>query len=258
MRLEGKVALITGAGSGIGRASAQLFAREGARVIVADVNVAGGEAVAEEICAEGNEARFQELDVANGESAERAIAAAVEAYGRLDVLFNNAGISGVGDVAETEPEIWDRVMAVNVRGVYLMNHYAVPVMRSQHGGVIINMSSFIADLGLQQRAAYGASKGAVLSLTRCMAADHSAEGIRVCALLPGTVYSPFVEDYLRRHYADRMEETIQNLARRQLNNRLMMPEDVAKAALFLASDDAEFALGTAFTIDGGVTAAKVF
>jgi len=142
--------------------------------------------------------------------------------------------------------------------VYLMSHFTVPVMRRQGGGVIIQMSSTIAVVGLQSRAAYATSKGGVLALTRAMAADHSGDGIRVAAILPGTVYTPFVAGYLERDYGDRKEEALGQLRRRQLNNELMTPEDVAYAALYLASDEARFALGTALVIDGGVSAAKVF
>lgn len=258
LRLRDKVALITGAGSGIGKASARLFAKEGAKLVIVDVDQANGKQVADDLNASGSEACFVAANVSLAEDAQNAINRAVERFGQLDILFNNAGVSSVGDVAETSPEEWDRVFAVNVRGVYLMSHFAVKVMESQDHGVIINMSSCIANLGLERRAAYAASKGAVLSLTRAMAADHSRHGIRVAALLPGTVYTPFVEGYLRQHYAENMDAAIANLKARQLNNELMMPEDVASAALFLASDEARFALGTAMVIDGGVTAAKVF
>jgi NAD(P)-dependent dehydrogenase (short-subunit alcohol dehydrogenase family) len=258
MRIPDKVCLITGGGSGIGEATARLFAAEGARVAVVDVDAVNGERVVAQIRDTGRPALFVAADVAEEAAAAAAVDQVAAHFGRIDVLFNNAGVSAVGDVAQCEPADWDRVMRVNVRGVYLMSHYVVPVMRRQGGGVIINMSSTIAVVGLESRAAYAASKGAVLALTRAMAADHSRENIRVAALLPGTVYTPFVEGYLRRHYADRMDEAVAQLKRRQLNNELMRPEDVAYAALYLASDEARFALGTALVIDGGVSAAKVF
>jgi NAD(P)-dependent dehydrogenase (short-subunit alcohol dehydrogenase family) len=257
-RLAGKVTLITGAGSGIGEATARLFAREGAVVVALDVREESARRVAADIAAGGGQASALTADVSRPDDAARAISEAVARYGHLDVLFNNAGVSAVGDVAQCSPEEWDRVMAVNVRGVYLMSHFAVPVMRRQGGGVIVQMSSAIALMGLEARAAYAASKGAVLALTRAMAADHSRDNIRVAALLPGTVMTPFVEGYLATHYAARREEAEANLRRRQLNNRLLSPDDVAEAALFLASDAARFALGTALVVDGGLTAAKVF
>jgi NAD(P)-dependent dehydrogenase (short-subunit alcohol dehydrogenase family) len=258
MRIRDKVCLITGAASGIGEASARLFAREGGRIAVVDIDAEGGRRVAEEIAAAGGSAHFVQADVADEAAAEAAVAAVAAHFGRIDVLFNNAGVSAVGDVTECTPADWDRVMRVNLRSVYLMSHFTVPVMRRQGGGVIIQMSSTIAVVGLQSRAAYATSKGGVLALTRAMAADHSGDGIRVAAILPGTVYTPFVAGYLERDYGDRKEEALGQLRRRQLNNELMTPEDVAYAALYLASDEARFALGTALVIDGGVSAAKVF
>ena len=204
---------------------------------------------------QGYEALFIEGDVADEASAERALHTTVTQFGRLDILFNNAGVSAVGDVSECAPDDWGRVIRVNVWGSYLMGHYAVPIMRKQGQGTT---SSTIAVIGLQSRAAYAASKGAILALTRAMAADRSHENIRVCALLPGTVYTPFVEGYLQRHYADNVGEAIDSLKNRQLNRELMTPQDVASAALYLASDEARFAFGTALIIDGGVSAAKVF
>ena len=258
LRLSGKVCLVTGAGSGIGAATAKLFQTEGARVVLADIDVENGGRVANSIDPTGDTVMALHADVSEVEDARRAVQQTVDRFGSLDVLFNNAGVSAVGDVAACAPEDWDRVMAVNLRGVYLMSHFAVPVMREHGGGVIIQMSSAIAAIGLEARAAYAASKGAVLALTRAMAADHSRENIRVAAILPGTVLTPFVEGYLDRHYADNRDEAEANIRRRQLNNQLMQPEDVAYAALFLASEEARFALGTALVIDGGVSTAKVF
>jgi NAD(P)-dependent dehydrogenase (short-subunit alcohol dehydrogenase family) len=258
MRMKDKVCVVTGGSSGIGEAIARLFAREGGQVAVVDVDEANGQRVVDAIRSQGSEAILVRADVADEAGASRALLAVTQHFGKVDVLVNNAGVSAVGDVAACTPTDWDRVMRVNVRGVYLMSHFAVPIMRQQGSGTIINMSSTIAVIGLQARAAYAASKGAVLALTRAMAADHSHENIRVAAILPGTVYTPFVEGYLKRHYADDMEGAVETLKRRQLNQELMTPEDVAYAALYLASDEARFALGTALIIDGGVSAAKVF
>lgn len=258
MRLDRKVCVITGGGSGIGEASARLFAQEGAVVAIVDVDKANGSRVAGDLQNEGRAAVFVEADVSDESAASGTLAAIVDQFGRVDVLFNNAGVSAVGDVWQCTVDDWERVMRVNVRGTFLMSRYAVDIMRRQGHGTIINMSSTIAVMGLQSRAAYAASKGAVLALTRAMAADHSHENIKVCALLPGTVYTPFVQGYLRRSYSDNMDEALENLKRRQLNHELMTPEDVAQAALYLASDESRFALGTALIIDGGVSAAKVF
>ncbi|PSR20885.1 MAG: short-chain dehydrogenase [Sulfobacillus acidophilus] len=258
MRIADKVCVITGGSSGIGEACAKIFAREGGKIAVVDVDEMNGERVVGDIRQDGAEAMFVKADVADERQSRQCLETVVQSFGRIDVLVNNAGVSAVGDVAQCAPEDWDRVMRVNVRGVYLMSHFVVPIMRDQGQGTIIQMSSTIALVGLQSRAAYAASKGAVLALTRAMAADHSHENIRVAAVLPGTVYTPFVQGYLERSYADDMEQAISNLKKRQLNNELMTPDDVAYAALYLASDEARFALGTALIIDGGVSTAKVF
>ncbi len=257
-RLRNKVCAITGGASGIGEASARLFAKEGAKIAVVDIDHMNGERVVGELKSDGADALFVEADVADAGSAEDCLKAIVSRFGSLDVVLNNAGVSAVGDVVECDAEDWERVMRINVRGIYLISHYAVPIMRQQGHGTIINMSSTIAVIGLQRRAAYAASKGAVLALTRAMAADHSHENIRVSALLPGTVYTPFVQGYLERNFSGHMEEAVATLESRQLNNELMTAEDVAWAALYLASDESRFALGTGLIIDGGVSAAKVF
>lgn len=259
MRLQDKVALITGAGSGIGRASAELFAREGAAVLVADVDEQGAVETVRRVRAAGGRAAWVRTDVTQPLEVERAVAAAaaLTPAGRLDVMFNNAGIGLVGSVEETPPEDWDRVIAVNVRGVYLGCRYAVEQMKRQGGaGVIINMSSSIANTGLARRAAYSASKGAVLALTRSMQVDCAALGIRVNALLPGTIYTPFVEGYLRRSFAGREEEALEAIRRRQLTGELGRPEDVAAAALYLASDESSFVMGAGLAVDGGLSAGK--
>ena len=258
MRLAGKVALITGAGSGIGRSSALLFAAEGARVAAVDVDVAGGEATCEEIRAQGGAATFIRGDVAEPASVRAAFAAAVAFGGedRLDVSFHNAGIGSVGDVEETSLEEFERVLAVNVRGVFLCCKEAVTWMKPRGRGSIINMSSCIATTGLGRRAAYSASKGAVLALTKSMQVDYAAYGIRVNALMPGTIYTPFVEGYLKRSFAGREEEALANIRRRQLTGELGRPEDVAWAALYLASDESRFVMGAGIAVDGGLTAGK--
>ena len=250
-RLDGKVCLITGAGSGIGKASALLFGSEGARVVVADIDVDAAESTAREIPG----AWPWRVDVTD-EGQTTAIAAEVVAReGRIDVLFNNAGIAGVGDVLETSPELFDRVMHVNVRGVYLMSRAAVPYMMERKAGSIINMSSCIADIGLARRVSYAASKGAVLAMTKSMQVDLAPHGIRVNALLPGTILTPFVERYLKESYAD-PEEGMAAIRKRQLSNDLGRPEDVASAALYLASDESRFVMATGLIVDGGVTGAK--
>ncbi|MGG1552140.1 SDR family NAD(P)-dependent oxidoreductase [Paenibacillus ferrarius] len=255
MRLADKVTLITGAGSGIGQSSAYLFASEGAYVIVNDIQPEKGEETVAAIRAAGGKAIFLQADVTDPASVARMVEQAIEQCGRIDVLFNNAGISGVGALHEVEPEQWERVMTVNIRGVYLPSKYVLPHMMAQGGGSIINMSSCIAEIGLARRASYAATKGAVLALTKSMQVDYAPYHIRVNALLPGTILTPFVEDYLRKSYTDQ-EAAVASLKSRQLSNDLGRPEDVAKAALFLASDESKFMMGSPLYIDGGVVFGK--
>ncbi|OLC57397.1 MAG: short-chain dehydrogenase [Chloroflexi bacterium 13_1_40CM_4_68_4] len=240
-RLAEKVCIITGAGSGIGKASALRFGSEGGCVVVADVDGASAEATVAEIRAAGGTAMACLADVADPAAAKRLADETAARFGRIDVLFNNAGISGVG--------------AVHVRGVFLVSKYVVPYMLKRRAGSIINMSSTIADIGLADRASYAASKGAVLALTRAMQVDYAPFGIRVNALLPGTIHTPFVEKYLRESYPNR-EEGLKAIRKRQLTAALGKPEDVASAALFLASDESSFVMGSAFFVDGGVRAGK--
>jgi NAD(P)-dependent dehydrogenase (short-subunit alcohol dehydrogenase family) len=255
MRLQGKTAIITGAGSGIGEASARIFAAEGARVAVVDYDEEGGQRVANEL---GNSAFFLKADVSKPSDMEQMAKVTAERFGRIDILFNNAGVSCVGTIHETTEPDWDRVMAINTKGIYLACKYVVPIMLQQKAGCIINMASGAAVLGLAQRAAYSASKGAVYALTRAMQADYCRQGIRVNSLVPGTIYTPFVEGYLRKHYSDNMEKATENLKKRQLSGTLGTPEDIAYAALYLASDDAKFVFGSGLVVDGGFSIGKIF
>jgi NAD(P)-dependent dehydrogenase (short-subunit alcohol dehydrogenase family) len=237
-RLAGKVCIVTGAASGIGLASVELFAAEGATVAAADL--------------EGTPYR---VDVGDEEET-RALADRVLAeHGRIDVLFNNAGIAGVGDIEETTLDLWERVMRVNARGVFLMSRAVVPVMVAQRSGSIVNMASVLAEIGLARRVSYAASKGAVLALTKSMQVDLAPHGVRVNALVPGTIMTPFVEGYLRDSYAD-PEEGRRSIRSRQLTGELGSPEDVAHAALYLASDEARFVMGSGLVVDGGTSAGK--
>jgi NAD(P)-dependent dehydrogenase (short-subunit alcohol dehydrogenase family) len=255
VRLQDKVTLITGAGSGIGRATAQLFAQEGASVIVNDLSEENGRGTVELIEREGGKAIYIQADVTDPESVKKMVDQAIAHFGRIDVLFNNAGISGVGMLHELEPDDWDRVIKVNIRGVFLPSKYVLPHMMERRSGSIINMSSCIAEIGLARRASYAATKGAVLSLTKSMQVDYAPYNIRVNALLPGTILTPFVENYLRTSYDD-IEQAYAGLRSRQLSGDLGRPEDVAKAALFLASDESKFMMGSPLYIDGGVVFGK--
>jgi NAD(P)-dependent dehydrogenase (short-subunit alcohol dehydrogenase family) len=255
MRLQGKVCIITGAGSGIGRASALLFAREGATVVAADVDEAAGQTTTGEIEASGGSATAHSVDVTDQVQTEDLARWTAERFGRIDVLFNNAGISGVGAIEETSPETFDRVMAVNVRGVFLVSQAVAPHMVRRGSGSIINMSSCIAQIGLARRVSYAASKGAVLAMTKSMQVDLAPHGIRVNALMPGTIMTPFVERYLRESYDD-PEQGYASIRARQLGDELGRPEDVASAALYLASDESRFVMASGLVVDGGVTGGR--
>ncbi|MEK5396319.1 SDR family NAD(P)-dependent oxidoreductase [Paenibacillus sp. FSL K6-2859] len=255
MRLANKVILITGSGSGIGRSTALLFAREGATVIVNDLDEAKGIETLKNIHADGGKGHFIHADVTHAESVEQMVDQIIEHYGHIDVLFNNAGISGVGALHEVEPDAWERVIQVNIRGVYLPSKYVLPHMMKRKSGNIINMSSCVAEIGLARRASYSATKGAVLALTKSMQVDYAAYNIRVNALLPGTILTPFVENYLKTSY-DNPETAIASIKKRQLSEELGLPEDVAQAALFLASDESKFMMGSPLYIDGGATFGK--
>jgi NAD(P)-dependent dehydrogenase (short-subunit alcohol dehydrogenase family) len=252
MRLKDKVSIVTGGGSGIGRATCLLFAREGARVAVADKRKAAAEAVREECAALGAKAIAIEIDVAKAADAERMVAETVRAFGRLDVLVNNAGYGIAGGVLETEPEAWDDLMAVNVRGVFLCTKYAIPAMKANGGGAIVNTASTVASIGIPDRAAYCASKGAVAALTRAVAIDHVADGIRCNAVAPGTIDTPYFKEILARD--PNGAATRRKLEQRQLMGRLGTPEEIAAGILFLASDESRFATGSILTLDGGWTA----
>lgn len=241
-RLDNRVCIVTGAGSGIGRASARLFAAEGATVVAADLD-------------SSLDGVTHTVDVADEEHTQALAAAVVAEHGRIDVLFNNAGISGVGDLEETTLEQWERVMRVNARGVFLMSRAVAPAMIRQRSGSIVNMASAIVDTAVARRVSYAASKGAVLALTKSMQVDLAPHGVRVNALMPGTIMTPFVERYLEESYAD-PEEGRRAIAARQLTGELGTPDDAAYAALYLASDESRFVYGTGLVVDGGLTAGK--
>ena len=252
MRLKDKVSLITGGGSGIGRATALLFAREGALIAIADKRGASAQQAAAECAEKGAQAIGIEADVSKAADVRRMIDATLAKFGRLDVLVNNAGYGIAGSVVETDEADWDALMAVNVRGVFLCSKYAIPVMKRNGGGTIVNTASVVAAVGIANRAAYCASKGAVAALTRAIAIDHVGDRIRCNAIAPGTIDTAYFDEILKKS-AD-PDGTRKALAARQLLGRLGTPEEIAAGILFLASDESRFATGTILTLDGGMTA----
>src|SRR5256712_3575213 len=251
MRLANKVALITGGGSGIGKASCLLFAREGAKVVVVDVKKETAEATAREI---GANARAFGADVSKAKDAQGMVAFAEKSFGRLDIVFNNAGVFHPKDdsVTNTSEDIWDLVIDINLKGVYLGCKYAIPALQRAGGGSIINTASFVAIVGAAApQIAYTASKGGVLALTRELAVVHARENIRVNALCPGPLRTELLMKFL---------DTDAKKQRRLVHvpmGRFGEAKEIARAALFLASDESSFVTGTEFLVDGGITAAYV-
>lgn len=251
MKLAGRIAIITGGGSGIGHEACKLFAREGATVIVADRDLAAAERVAVEIEAAGGKAVAHRVDVSKEAEVAAMIARAVADHGRLDILVNNAGYGIPGTVVSTSEADWNALMAVNVNGVFLGCKHAIPVMERQGGGAIVNTASAVANVGIFDRAAYVASKGAVAALTRAMAVDHVGAGIRINAVAPGTIATPYFNKILSGPDAAELRSGLEG---RQAMERLGQPVEIAQAMLWLASDDASFCTGSVMVVDGGWTA----
>jgi NAD(P)-dependent dehydrogenase (short-subunit alcohol dehydrogenase family) len=250
--LSDKVAVVTGAGSGIGAAIAGLFGRQQARVVIVDRDEAGARRTADAVRAAGGSAEVLAADVSAEADVVRAFAAIETAHGRLDILVNNAGISHVGTIEQTSAADFDRLYQVNVKGVFLCARAAVPIMLRHGGGVILNMASIASLIGLPDRFAYSMTKGAVLTMTRSIAVDYMKQNIRCNCICPARVHTPFVDDYVARHYAGREQEVLQQLAAYQPVGRMGTAEEVAFLALYLCSDEASFVTGQAYPIDGGV------
>ncbi|UCC87550.1 MAG: SDR family oxidoreductase [Anaerolineales bacterium] len=249
MRLKDKVALITGGASGIGRATALLFSREGALVSVVDWDEAGGQAVVEAIRSEGRQANFVYCDVTQALDCQHAVQETLNQWGRLDILFNNAGAIRRASVLETTEQEWDWMMAVNVKSVFLMSKYAIPIMEEGGGGVIINTGSGWGLVGGANAVSYCASKGAVVNLTRAMAIDHGPDNIRVNCICPGDTDTSMLRDEAQQ-LGVAVEEFLAEAADRPLR-RIGTPEDIAQAALYLASDASSFVSGATLVVDGG-------
>lgn len=255
-KLNDRTAIVTGGGSGIGRAISLLFAREGARVAVLDVQAEGAEATVREAESAGGLAAFFRCDVSRAAEVRDTFAAVAERFGPVNVLVNNAGISHVGTVETTTEEDMDRLFAVNVKGVFHCLQAAVAAMKGR-GGVILNLASVASMIGIPDRFAYAMSKGAVLTMTYSVAADYVREGIRCNSIAPGRVHTPFVDGFLARNYPGREAEMFEKLAKTQPIGRMGTPEEIAALALFLCSDDASFITGSNFPIDGGFVNLKV-
>lgn len=250
MKLAGKVAIITGGNSGIGRATALLFAKEGARVVVAGRNAERGWQVVREITSQGGDAIFVKTDVSKSSEVRAMVEKTLEKYGRVDILFNNAALSPVGTVLTTSEKVWREVIDTNINGTFLCTRYVLPHMIKQKGGAIINTGSINSVMAMKDEAAYDASKGGVLMLTRATAIDFAKDNIRVNCILPGAIETPMMRDILRQ--AADPKEAEAELVRKHALGRIGDPVEVAKVALFLASDDSSFVTGSGVAVDGGM------
>jgi NAD(P)-dependent dehydrogenase (short-subunit alcohol dehydrogenase family) len=249
MQVSGKVAIVTGGASGIGRATSLLLAREGAKVVVADLKTADGERVVAEIKQSGAKALFERADVSRGEDCCRLVKTAIDAFGRIDILFNNAGIIRRASVVDLSEEDWDLVMTVNVKSIYLLSRQVIPYMQKSGGGTIINTASGWGLGGGAKAAVYCASKGAVVLLTKAMAIDHGPQNIRVNCICPGDTDTEMLRDEARQLGED-SRHFLTESARRPLG-RVGTAEEIAQAVLYLASDASSFVTGIALVVDGG-------
>lgn len=252
--LAGKIVIITGASSGMGKSAALLFPKNGARVVLADVDEDGGEKVVEQINQEntgGKKAVFVKTDVSRKEDAERCVRRAVEEFGAVECLYNNAGINPVGTVVDTADELWERVIGINLKGAYLMSKFAIPEMQKRGGGSIVCTSSVDGVLAIYNEAAYIASKGGVIALTKSMAVDFAKNGIRVNCILPGAIRTPLLEKFMHDNPA------IGDQSKGHALGRIGEPEEVANMAMFLLSDLSSFVTGAIIPVDGGYSAVKI-
>jgi NAD(P)-dependent dehydrogenase (short-subunit alcohol dehydrogenase family) len=256
MKLQGKVAIVTGAASGIGRASAILFAREGAMVAVVDVDALGGAKTVEKITAQGNIAFFVKADVSRNADVRQMVEETVMRWGRVDILFNNAGVVLVKPIEEMSEEEWDRVMAVNVKAAFLAIKHAAPHMRRQGGGAILNTGSIASVTGQVGTPVYSASKGAIALLTKSLALDYGRDRIRVNCICPGITDTPMLREHLG--HGDPGEDRIRKRLSRVPTGKILSPEDVARAALYLICDDSTGVTGVLHVIDGGLLAAAEY
>ena len=246
-KLAGKVAVITGGGSGIGEAISKLFAQEGAFVHIFDLNANGAEEVAKSIVSQGGQARVHVLNVTN----QMEVVTAVHSIGKIDILVNNAGIAHVGNLEHCMEEDFARVFDVNVKGAYNALFSVVPVMKANGGGAILNLASIAAVVGISDRFAYSMSKGAIYAMSLSVARDYIKDNIRCNSISPARVHTPFVDGFIGKNYPGQEAEIFEKLSQSQPIGRMAKPEEIAKLALFLCSDDAAFITGNDYPIDGG-------
>jgi len=251
-RLDGKTALVTGGGSGIGQAICELFGRQGAAVAVVDVQAGAAQETAARIEAAGGKATAHGCDVTRAAEVAAVMDTVVEKQGRLDILVNNAGIAHVGTIETTGEADFDRVIQVNVKGAYLCAQAAVQRMLPRGGGVIVNMASIASLIGVPERFAYSVSKGAILTLTYSVAIDYVKKGIRCNCIAPARIHTPFVDGFVKKNYPGKEEETLKKLSEYQPIGRMGRPDEVAALALYLSSEEASFITGQCYPIDGGV------
>lgn len=249
-RLTDKTAIVTGGGSGIGRAISKIFAVQGARVVILDLDQRGGEAVVQEILAAGGQAIFKPCNIALADQVERVVQEIVQSFGSISILVNNAGIAHIGNAENTTEADFDRLFHVNAKGVYNCLHAVLPTMKLA-GGVILNMASVASSVGIPDRFAYSMTKGAVVGMTLSVAKDYLNYRIRCNSISPGRVHTPFVDGFIQKNYPGREQEMFDKLSKTQPIGRMAEPEEVAALALYLCSDEAAFITGCDYPIDGG-------
>ncbi len=253
MRLEGKVAIITGAGSGIGEATAVMFGKEGAKVVVADIDQKKGMDTVNLIKSNNGEAIFIPVDVSTAESVKKMVKFTIETYGKLDIIVNNVGIYIQANAVETSEKDWDRIMSINLKGVFLCCKYSIPEMvKNKKGGVIVNVSSEAGIVGIKKQIAYNVSKSGIIALTKSIAVDFAANNIRANCVCPGTTETLLVRDAISK--AANPGKTRRELEEVRPANRLGRPDEIAAGILYLASDESQYATGAVLSIDGGYTA----
>jgi len=251
-KIINKIAVITGAGSGIGKSIAKLFAHEKSKVYLLEINKKLGENVQIEITKEGGDVKFIHCDVSDEKSVKIAVNQIIEEERHIDILVNNAAISHIGNIEQTTPSDLDKLYNINVKSVYLVTKTTIGDMVKNGGGVILNLASILAKVGLSDRFAYSMSKGAVLAMTLSIAKDYIDQNIRCNCICPARVHTPFVDDYLQKNYPGQEKEVFEKLSKFQPIGRMGTPDEIAKLALFLCSDDSSFITAAAYDIDGGV------